>query len=87
MNDIVIRFLKALPKKREDQFDEAFVLLRKSAGINSNLLRNYNLIGATEGNVVNLLYDLKKIYGISEASRGLVRIKKKPLQSKGLIIK
>ncbi|MBW3519508.1 hypothetical protein [Flavobacterium sp. NKUCC04_CG] len=68
MKDIVIQFLKALPKKREDQFNEAFVLLRKSAGINSNLLRNYNLIGATESNVANLLYDLKKIYGISEAS-------------------
>ena len=65
MKTKIIHFLQNPPAKKEEVFNQAFAFLSKTPGVNQVFLRNYNVIGATDGNIANVLYDLKKFNGIS----------------------
>src|SRR5690606_9614228 len=67
MRNEVLQFLKKLPAADSDKFNKAFELLRKSKGVNHNQARIYNMQGASPQNIKNVLYDLKKLHGISDA--------------------
>lgn len=66
MKDTVLTFLRKLPTKREELFNQAFALLRKTPSANQALISSYNMLGATESNINNILYDLKKYNGITD---------------------
>lgn len=67
MRNDVLQFLKNLPSTDGDKFNKAFELLRNSKGSNHNQVRIYNMQGASPQNIKNILYDLKKLHGISDA--------------------
>lgn len=81
MKDTVLTFLRHLPAKREDRFNQAFALLRKTPGANQALISSYNMLGATESNINNILYDLKKYNGITE-----VMIRATPKVTKTIVL-
>lgn len=66
MRNDVLKFLQNLPSKKEQQFNQAFELLKKAPGVQFAQIRSYNVLGVTQSNINNILYDLKKLYGISE---------------------
>ena len=66
MRNQVLQFLRNLPSKKEDQFNQAFLFLQKAPGVQFAQVRSYNVLGATPSNINNILYDLKKLYNISE---------------------
>lgn len=66
MKDTVLAFLRKLPTKREELFNQSFALLRKTPSANQALISSYNMLGATDSNINNILYDLKKYNGITE---------------------
>lgn len=66
MRNQVLQFLRNLPSKKEDQFNQAFLFLQKAPGVQFAQVRSYNVLGATQNNINNILYDLKKLYGITE---------------------
>ncbi|MDM1536374.1 hypothetical protein [Myroides odoratimimus] len=76
MKDTVLAFLRKLPTKREELFNQAFALLRKTPGANQTLISSYNMLGATESNINNILYDLKKYNGITEVMIRATPVKK-----------
>lgn len=67
MRNEVLQFLKNLPATDSDKFNKAFQLLRNSKGANQNQVRVYNMQGASLQNIKNIIYDLKKLHGISDA--------------------
>lgn len=67
MRNEVLQFLKNLPASESDKFNKAFLLLRNTKGANQNQVRVYNMQGASAQNIKNILYDLKKLHGISDA--------------------
>ena len=67
MKQEVLQFLKSLPDSDSEKFNKAFELLRKSNGTNFNQIRVYNMQGATAQNIKNILYDLQKLHGITDA--------------------
>lgn len=67
MRNDVLQFLKNLPASDSDKFNKAFLLLRSTKGANQNQARVYNMQGASPQNIKNILYDLKKLHGISDA--------------------
>lgn len=67
MRNEVLQFLKNLPASESDKFNKAFLLLRNTKGANQNQVRVYNMQGASPQNIKNILYDLKKLHGISDA--------------------
>jgi hypothetical protein len=69
MKQKVIEFLQNLPKEKYDQFNEAFELYRKSEGKNFGVERSVNAAGFSERNLENLLYDLQKLYGITDVEK------------------
>lgn len=76
MRNQVLQFLRNLPNKKEDQFNQAFLFLQKAPGVQFAQVRSYNVLGATQNNINNILYDLKKLYGITEVE---IRSKKATL--------
>lgn len=77
MRNQVLQFLRNLPSKKEDQFNQAFLFLQKAPGVQFAQVRSYNVLGATPSNINNILYDLKKLYSITEVE---IRSKKTRLQ-------
>lgn len=75
MKTEVLQFLRNLPKSNNEKFNKAFEFLRKAKGTNFNQMRVYNMYGASANNINNIIYDLKKHYGISDAEV----LSKKPL--------
>lgn len=67
MRNEVLQFLKNLPASESDKFNKAFLLLRNTKGANQNQVRVYNMQGSSPQNIKNILYDLKKLHGISDA--------------------
>lgn len=67
MKNEVLQFLRNQPKSNTEKFNKAFEFLRAAKGTNFNQMRVYNMQGATESNIKNIIYDLKKHYGISDA--------------------
>lgn len=67
MKTEVLQFLRNLPKSNNEKFNKAFEFLRKAKGTNFNQMRVYNMYGASANNINNIIYDLKKHYGISDA--------------------
>lgn len=76
MKNEVLNFLRNLPKNNNEKFNKAFEFLRAVKGTNFNQMRVYNMQGASESNIKNIIYDLKKHYGISDAE---VLSKKSPI--------
>lgn len=76
MKNQVLQFLRNLPNKKEDQFNQAFLFLQKAPGVQFAQVRSYNVLGATQNNINNILYDLKKLYSITDVE---VRSKKATL--------
>ena len=66
MKELILEYFKNLPKTKEDQFNTAFQLYRKSAGKSLAQESFYNRAGFTPANLKNLQYDLKKINGITD---------------------
>lgn len=66
MKNQVLDFLRNLPSKKEEKFNKAFALLAKTPTANQTLLRSYNQIGATDSNIANIIYDLKKYNFITD---------------------
>lgn len=62
----VLEFLQNLPVESGEVFNKAFELYKKSENKNKSLELNYNRLGCNERNLKNLLYDLQKVYGISD---------------------
>lgn len=83
MRNQVLQFLRNLPTKKEDQFNQAFLFLQKAPGVQFAQVRSYNVLGATQSNINNILYDLKKLYGITDIE---VRSKKVILETNEEII-
>lgn len=67
MKTEVLQFLRNLPKSNNEKFNKAFEFLRKAKGTNFNQMRVYNMYGASANNINNIIYDLKKHYGITDA--------------------
>ncbi len=67
MRTEVLKFLKTPPKSQSEKFNTAFNFLRSVKGVSMNSIRSYNVQGATDSNIRNIIYDLKKHYGISDA--------------------
>ena len=80
MRNDVLQFLKNLPNKKEEQFNQAFAFLQNAPGVQFAQVRSYNVLGATPSNINNILYDLKKLYNISEVE---IRSKKANIQGVG----
>lgn len=66
MKTVVLDFLKNDTGKSAERFNAGYQLLLKSPGANNALLRNYNNRGYTPQSLETLLYDLKKMHGISD---------------------
>lgn len=61
----VIDFLQNLPENVYDRYNEAFNLYRQNEAKEFTAERTYNQ-GYSESNLKNLLYDLQKVYGITD---------------------
>ena len=83
MKQKVIKFLQNLPKEKYDQFNEAFELYRKSEGKNFGVERSVNAAGFSERGLENLLYDLQKLYGITDVEKVAVAVVKDDGLSEG----
>lgn len=81
MKQTVITFFQNLPAEKHEQFNQAFELYRKSEGKNEALERNFNSIGYTDRSLDNLLYELQKMHGITDAEKIIVVVKNKQLKS------
>ncbi len=67
MKNQVIQFFQDLPTKPEAQFNTALDLYRKSQYANANTVRHLNVAGYSPTLLESLLYDLKKLHGITDA--------------------
>ncbi|MDV2459775.1 hypothetical protein CMT44_05030 [Elizabethkingia anophelis] len=67
MKIAVLDFLKKEYPKPVDRFNDGMGLLMRTPEASSMLQRNYNARGYTPQSLESLEYDLKKIYGISDA--------------------
>ena len=81
MKQTVINLFQNLPAEKHEQFNQAFELYRQSEGKNEALERNFNSIGYTERSLDNLLYELQKMHGITDAEKIIVVVKNKQLKS------
>lgn len=81
MKQKVIGFFQNLPAEKHEQYNKAFELYRQSEGKNEALERNFNAIGYTERSLENLLYELQKMHGITDAEKILVVVNNKHLKS------
>lgn len=66
MKPEILQFLRNLPSQKEEQFNTAFAYLQKAPGVQFAQIRSYNVLGATHSNINNVIYDLKKAYGITD---------------------
>src|SRR5690606_16497951 len=82
MKTEVLKFLRNLPKSNNEKFNKAFEFLRAATGVNFNQMRMYNVYGASDQNIKNIIYDLKKLYGITDAEV----LSKKETASKTVVI-
>lgn len=80
MKQKVIKFFQDLPEDKYDQFNKAFELYRQSEGKNEALERNFNAMGFTDRSLENLLYELQKIHGITDAEKVKVIVLDEQLQ-------
>jgi hypothetical protein len=69
MRNKVIEFFQNLPEDKTEQFNKGFELYRKSENKNTATERNYNVMGFSESNLSNLLYDLQKLHNISDLEK------------------
>ncbi|MBX9886677.1 MAG: hypothetical protein K2Y30_01930 [Flavobacteriaceae bacterium] len=69
MKQTVIEFFQNLPTEKSEQFNQAFELYRKSPTKNSGVERSLNAQGFSERTLENLLYDLQKMYGITDVEK------------------
>lgn len=67
MKIAVLDFLKKEYPKPVDRFNDGMGLLMRTPEASTMLQRNYNARGYTPQSLESLEYDLKKIYGISDA--------------------
>jgi len=67
MKNQVIKFFQELPQKVTEQFNQALDLYRKSDYANPSMVRHLNMAGYSPSLLDNLLYDLKKLHGITDA--------------------
>lgn len=67
MKNKVIQFFNNLPAKKEEQFNVALALYRKCPHKSDGQERYYNRAGFTPANLDNLVYDLKKLVGVTDA--------------------
>lgn len=81
MKQTVIEFFQNLPAEKHEQYNLGFELYRQSEGKNEALERNFNATGFTVRSLDNLLYELQKIHGITDAEKILVVVKNKHLKS------
>ncbi|WP_445458426.1 hypothetical protein [Flavobacterium sp. HNIBRBA15423] len=62
----VLNFLQNLPENPSDQFNKLFEFYRKSDRKQRAMELSYNRRGYSDQNLKNLLYDVKKVYDISD---------------------
>ncbi len=87
MKQTVIEFFQNLPDEKHEQFNKAFDLYRKSDGNNESIVRSLNAVGYTESNLQNVLYDLQKLHGITDAEKiAIPKVKKKELPDERIAI-
>lgn len=77
MRNKVVEFFQNLPEDKTEQFNKGFELYRKSENKNRATERNYNVMGFSESNLNNLLYDLQKLHGITDVEK--MRVEKTPV--------
>jgi hypothetical protein len=82
MKQNVIEFFQNLPAEKSEQFNQAFELYRKSPTKNSGVERSLNAQGFSERTLENLLYDLQKMYGITDVEK--VKVIDLPAKDDGL---
>lgn len=66
MKTAVLDFLKNSDNSA-DTFNQGYQLLLKTPGASNALLRNYNVKGYTPQSLETLIYDLKKLHGITDS--------------------
>lgn len=66
MKNEVIKFLAETPKSKPDQFNQALSLYRRSKNNDQSQVRFMNSLGYSEARLEILLYELKKLHGISD---------------------
>lgn len=69
MRNMVIKFFQDLPEDKTEQFNKGFELYRKSENKNVATERNYNVMGFSESNLSNLLYDLGKLHYVTDVEK------------------
>jgi hypothetical protein len=67
MKTQVLAFFINLPKSKSDQFNKAFQLYRKCPGKSLAQEGFYNRAGFSPNNLETILYDLKKLAGVSDS--------------------
>lgn len=67
MKTQVLAFFIDLPKSKSDQFNKAFQLYRKCPGKSLAQEGFYNRAGFSPNNLETILYDLKKLVGVSDS--------------------
>tara|TARA_R110002126_G_scaffold39767_3_gene117644 strand:- start:5412 stop:6290 length:879 start_codon:yes stop_codon:yes gene_type:complete len=67
MKTQVLAFFIHLPKSKSDQFNKAFQLYRKCPGKSLAQEGFYNRAGFSPNNLETILYDLKKMAGVSDS--------------------
>lgn len=80
MKQTVIEFFQNLPAEKHEQYNKAFELYRQSEGKNEALERNFNATGFTDRSLDNLLYELQKTHGITDAEKVKVIVMDEQLQ-------
>lgn len=73
--ELVLLFLLSLPEQPKDQFNQAFEMYRNSKGKSLPQERFLNRAGFTPSTLNTVLYELKKLYKISEADLKAAKIK------------
>jgi molybdopterin-biosynthesis enzyme MoeA-like protein len=87
MKDKIIKFFQNLPVDKYEQFNTAFQLYRNSEGKNIAVERSLNATGFSESSLANLLYDLQKMHGITDAEKIAVpKVDKKELPDERIAI-
>ncbi len=66
MKNDVIKFLAEKPASRRDQFNLALALYRKSKNPDPSQVRYMNTLGFSEDRLEILLYELKKLHGVTD---------------------
>lgn len=69
MKQKVIEFFQNLPEAKHEQFNKAFELYRQSEEKSIAVERVINATGYTPAGLDNLLYDLQKLYGITDVEK------------------